>query len=75
MTKRYLVVGVNDYIGFDPSGSLNLGPCEADAQSIEEMLAIAPSLSATHPKSQILQLRGQASRMEEGFLDDFIQSE
>jgi Caspase domain len=36
---------------------------------------ILPSLSASDPHSQTPQLRGQRSRMEEGFLDGFIQSE
>ena len=36
---------------------------------------ILPAFSANDPHSQTPQLRGQRSRMEEGFLDGFIQSE
>jgi len=41
MTKRYLVVGINDYTGFDPSGNKNLVSCVDDATTIEEMLVSA----------------------------------
>jgi hypothetical protein len=36
---------------------------------------IRPSLSASDPQSQTPQLRGQRSRMDQGFLDGFIESE
>src|SRR5947209_4268083 len=38
MTKRALVVGINDYTGIDPTGNSNLGACVADATSIAEVL-------------------------------------
>ena len=41
MTKRAVIVGINDYTGIDPSGGSNLGCCVADAESIAAAL---PSL-------------------------------
>jgi hypothetical protein len=38
MTKRYVVVGINDYSGLDPSGKSNLGSCVSDADSIVRLL-------------------------------------
>lgn len=38
MTKRAVIVGINDYTGFDPSGQSNLGACVADAQSVAQLL-------------------------------------
>ena len=38
MTKRAIVVGINDYAGIDPTGETNLSSCVADAQSISDLL-------------------------------------
>lgn len=38
MTKRAVVVGINDYSGIDPSGSSNLNCCVADATSFADLL-------------------------------------
>src|SRR5438132_13974455 len=38
MTKRAVVVGINDYTGIDPTGASNLGGCVADATSVAELL-------------------------------------
>jgi hypothetical protein len=38
MTKRAVVVGINDYSGIDPSGQSNLGCCVADATGVAELL-------------------------------------
>ena len=41
MTKRAVVVGINDYTGIDETGNSNLSCCVADAQSMMDLL---PSL-------------------------------
>jgi len=41
MTKRAVVVGINDYTGIDSSGSSNLGCCVADATSVVDLLQTA----------------------------------
>jgi hypothetical protein len=38
MTKRAIVVGINDYTGIDPTGQSNLHACVADAQSMASLL-------------------------------------
>jgi len=38
MTKRAVVVGINDYTGIDPTGGSNLSCCVADATSVADML-------------------------------------
>jgi uncharacterized caspase-like protein len=38
MTKRAVVVGINDYTGVDPSGQSNLHCCVADANSMAALL-------------------------------------
>lgn len=38
MTKRALVVGINDYTGIDPTGKSNLNCCVSDATSIADVL-------------------------------------
>jgi hypothetical protein len=39
MTKRAVVVGINDYTGIDPSGKTDLSCCVADAESIASLLS------------------------------------
>jgi hypothetical protein len=39
MTKRAVVVGINDYSGIDSSGQSNLHACVADAQSVAQLLS------------------------------------
>ena len=41
MMKRALVVGINDYSGFDPSGKSNLSCCVSDANSMMDLLVSA----------------------------------
>ena len=41
MTKRTVVVGINDYSGIDPSGKSNLSSCVADADAMMDMLVSA----------------------------------
>lgn len=41
MTKRSLVIGIDDYSGIDPSGKSNLGSCVADANNVYELLISA----------------------------------
>jgi hypothetical protein len=38
MTKRAVVVGIDDYTGIDPTGETNLSACVADAQSVSNLL-------------------------------------
>lgn len=52
MAKRYLVVGINDYSGLDPTGSSNLTSCVNDANSIKDMLEMAFGFNTI--ESQIL---------------------
>ncbi len=39
MTKRAVVVGINNYTGIDPTGQSNLNACVADAQSVAQLLS------------------------------------
>jgi len=41
MTKRAVVVGINDYTGIEPSGNANLRCCVADADSVVGLLQSA----------------------------------
>jgi len=41
MTKRAVVVGINDYTGIDPTGNSNLGCCVSDAESMAGLLQSA----------------------------------
>jgi hypothetical protein len=41
MTKRAVVVGINDYTGIDASGNSNLNCCVADANSVVSLLSDA----------------------------------
>ena len=52
MTKRYLVVGINDYTGLDASGKSNLSSCVADANSMSDLLV--SSFGFTAAESQTL---------------------
>ena len=56
MTKRAVVVGINDYTGIDPSGNSNLGCCVADATSIADALQ-----SLGFDSSDIITLTDQAA--------------
>jgi len=56
MTKRAVVVGINDYTGIDPSGNSNLGCCVADATSIADALQ-----SLEFDSSNIITLTDQAA--------------
>src|SRR5215472_3583130 len=38
MTKRAVVVGINNYTGIDPTGDNNLSSCVSDATSITDLL-------------------------------------
>jgi Caspase domain len=41
MTKRAVIVGINDYTGIDASGNSNLGCCVSDANSISDLVQSA----------------------------------
>ena len=41
MSKRAVVVGINDYSQLDPSGNSNLSCCVADAGSMTDLLISA----------------------------------
>jgi hypothetical protein len=58
MTKRAVVVGINDYTGIDPTGASNLGCCVADATSVAELL---PSLGFD-PSDIVTLTDGEATR-------------
>jgi hypothetical protein len=47
MTKRAVVVGINDYSGLDPSGKSNLSSCVDDANSIYDLLVTAFGFDAS----------------------------
>jgi hypothetical protein len=47
MTKRAVIVGINDYTGIDPSGKSNLGCCVADATSVMALLQQAFGFDAS----------------------------
>src|SRR5690349_500964 len=57
MTKRAVVVGINDYTGIDPTGNSNLSCCVADATGIANLLQQAFGFAA----SDIVTLTDQAA--------------
>lgn len=46
MTKRAVIVGINDYTLIDPTGNSNLGCCVADANSISSLVTSALGFDA-----------------------------
>ena len=56
MTKRAVVVGINDYTGIDPTGNNNLSCCVADASSSTDLLQQAFGFDASddYGVSQVL---------------------
>src|SRR5215831_7445314 len=47
MTKRAVVVGINDYTGIDPSGQSNLRCCVSDASSIATLIQQASGFDSS----------------------------